>query len=78
MGLKLYPFEEGDEDKYEIFTITSDKPWVPRTFQDGNKVYLAKNKPLKIIQNVHVKSADPQYYDPTDNDEPIYRSEVEL
>ena len=42
MGLKLYPYEEGDEDKYEIFVIISDEPWKPRSFQDGNKAYLVK------------------------------------
>ena len=82
MGLRLYPFEEGDEDKYEIFTITSDEPWVPRTFQDGNKAYvtknLTKNNSLKIVQNVQLKGIDPYYYDPTDDSEPIYGSEVEL
>ena len=43
MGLKLYPYEEGDEDKYEIFNITSDEPWKPRSYQNGNKAYLSKN-----------------------------------
>src|SRR5688572_11186954 len=30
MGLKLLPVEDGDEDKLEIFDITSDVPWTPR------------------------------------------------
>ena len=58
MGLRLYPFEEGDIDKYEIFTITSDEPWKPRSFQYGKSINLAQNrtkiKPTKVIQNVQV------------------------
>ena len=78
MGLKLYPFEEGDEDKYEIFTLTSDDPWRPRAFQDGNKAYMAKKRPTKIAQNVQIEGNDLTYYDPSDNDEPIYGTEVDL
>ena len=32
IGIKLYPVEDGDEDKYVIFTITSDNLWRPRAF----------------------------------------------
>ena len=35
MGIKLYPVEDGDEDLYDIYTITSDNLWRPRTFQEG-------------------------------------------
>ena len=30
MGLKLYLVDVGDEDRYEIITITSSNPWKPR------------------------------------------------
>lgn len=43
MGLKLYPYEEGVEDRYEIFTITSDEPLRPRSYQDRKTAYMAQN-----------------------------------
>ena len=32
MGLELLPIEEGDEDKYDIITITSPGKWNPQKF----------------------------------------------
>ena len=29
MGVTLYPVEDGDDNKYEIFNVTSDVPWTP-------------------------------------------------
>lgn len=82
MRVKLYPYEEGDDEKYEIFTITSDQPWKPRSYQEGKSAFMAKNvkkeKAHKIIQNVKIEGNDPNYYDPSDNNKPIYGSEVAL
>ena len=39
MGIKLYPVEDGDEDKYEIFTVTFGNLWRPRAFQDVPNVH---------------------------------------
>ena len=33
MGFEILPWETGDEDRFEIFTITSDDKWTPRRFQ---------------------------------------------
>ena len=30
MGITILPWEQNDEDKYEVFTLTADKPWLPR------------------------------------------------
>ena len=32
MGMEILPYEEGDEDRYDTFTITSPKPWKPHRF----------------------------------------------
>ena len=34
MGLELLPFEEGDEDRYDVLTITSPLRYTPRKFKD--------------------------------------------
>src|SRR4051794_25699190 len=82
MGLKLYPVEEGDEERYEVFTITFHEPWKPRAYQEGKSAYMTQNatneKPHKIIQNVQIEGNNLNYYDPSDNDEPIYGTEAEL
>src|SRR5687768_3051094 len=33
MGIKILPMEPGDEDRYDIITITSPKKWRPHRFQ---------------------------------------------
>jgi hypothetical protein len=32
MGIQLLDFEEGDEDRYDIFDVTGNQLWVPRRF----------------------------------------------
>jgi hypothetical protein len=34
MGFELLPYEEGDEDRYDVNTITSPLRWTPRKFKD--------------------------------------------
>ena len=46
MGIKLYPVEDDDEDKFEIFTITVDNLWRLRAFQE-ERAYLICKKHLK-------------------------------
>ena len=41
MGFQILPWIEGDEDTYEIFTITSDEKWIPRRYLE--KEYNALN-----------------------------------
>lgn len=36
MGFEILPFENGDEDKYDIITITSPKRWYPNKFQSND------------------------------------------
>ena len=33
MGFKILPWETGDEDRFDIFAITSDDKWTPRRFR---------------------------------------------
>ena len=58
MGLKLYPIDEGDEDRYEIITITSSNPWKPRRCQDAARTILdeekARNNLLKVIKKAFI------------------------
>jgi len=57
MGLELYPVEEGNEDRYEIVTITSSNLWKPRRCQDATKTILEEKKarkvPLKVIEKIY-------------------------
>src|SRR5687767_7058597 len=39
MGITLYPVEDGDEDLYEMFDLTSDQPWTPRYFMSDSMIY---------------------------------------
>ena len=42
MGFELLPIEPGDEDKFEIITITHPERWHPRKFQ--TEVYKASTE----------------------------------
>jgi hypothetical protein len=35
MGFEVLPWKIGDEERFEIFTITSDEKWTPRCFQES-------------------------------------------
>jgi len=41
MGFEVLPWKEGDDQRYEIFTITSDQQWVPRRYmgKDSSSTY---------------------------------------
>ena len=32
MGFELLPIEDGDENKYDVITITNPSKWTPQTF----------------------------------------------
>jgi hypothetical protein len=34
MGFEISPWKEGDEDRFEVFVITSDSKWTPRRYLD--------------------------------------------
>jgi hypothetical protein len=61
MGFELLPFEEGDEDKYDVITITSPNRWTPRTFtqESPTKPYFydpsdeTTSVPLDHIPDMH-------------------------
>ena len=36
MGFDILPYEEGDEDIYDAFPITSEEPWNPHKFRHIN------------------------------------------
>ena len=74
MGITLYPVEDGDEDKYEIFDVTSDMPWTPRTFMGHVKKSEATIplQPNVILQDIPIISDTCTFYDPGDIDQPSY------
>jgi hypothetical protein len=70
MGITLYPVEDGDEEKYEIFDLTSDQTWIPRSFMNESLAYNV-NTPTTLktlFHNIPVVSDSMSFYDPTDND----------
>jgi Reverse transcriptase (RNA-dependent DNA polymerase) len=36
MGFEILPWQEGDEDRYEVFEITSDAKWTPRRYLEDD------------------------------------------
>jgi Reverse transcriptase (RNA-dependent DNA polymerase) len=36
MGFEILPWQDGDEDRYEIFEITSDAKWTPRRYLEDD------------------------------------------
>ena len=40
MGFEILPIKEGDEDSYDIITITSPEKWVPHRFQKHSEEIL--------------------------------------
>ena len=39
MGFELLPIEDGDEDTFDIFSITSPEKWTPHKFVKDTKDY---------------------------------------
>jgi len=39
MGITLYPIEDGDENRYDIFDITSKVPWKPKSSMTESRIY---------------------------------------
>jgi hypothetical protein len=54
MALVLYPVEDGDEDKYEIFDVTSDTPWTPRHYMHNEQAYQVStpSTSTSIVQDI--------------------------
>ena len=48
MGFELLPIEDGDEDRYDIFTITSPAKWIPKNFLDVNTSIVGEGKTEQI------------------------------
>ncbi len=81
MGVQLYLVEDGDEELYDIFNITSDHPWIPRSFQDSLQALTVEstdNPVHHLICPTIVTNPKTQYYDPTDNDLPTYGMPIKL
>ena len=36
LGFEILPWIPGDDERYEVFTITGDAPWIPRRFLDNS------------------------------------------
>ena len=50
MGFEILPWNNGDEEKYEVFEITSDARWVPRQYLEDD--------PGETIKDVMVANQD--------------------
>ena len=37
MGFEILPWNDGDEDHFEVFTITSDARWTPRRYLENEQ-----------------------------------------
>ena len=80
MGVTLYPVEDGDEDKYEIFDITSDQPWVPRSFQTKSMACNVTTPPTSktLICNIPNVSDSLTYFDPKDGEVESLGNNIQL
>lgn len=69
MGFELLPIEEGDEDKYDVITITSPGKWNPQTFlgeiPQEPAPYEPTNEDFKLSEIVvnHTSQTDPDLSD---------------
>jgi hypothetical protein len=45
MGFEILPVEDGDEDKYDVITITSPEQWKPRRYKDSSLSLHVTNSP---------------------------------
>ena len=54
MGFKILPYEEGDDQKYDVFTITSKKHWNPQK----HKKLCAQTQECSIISQDEDSSID--------------------
>src|SRR5687768_16207207 len=74
MALVLYPVEDGDEDKYEIFDVTSDSPWTPRHYMYNVQAYqvTTPTTSTSIVQDIPFVSTKTNFLDPVDNELPSY------
>ena len=36
MGFQVLPWKDGNEDRYEVFTITSNEKWIPRRYLEDD------------------------------------------
>jgi hypothetical protein len=49
MGFEILPWEEGDDEIYDIFDITRDTPWTPRKFRDDDNFDVNAPNPVPEI-----------------------------
>jgi hypothetical protein len=73
MALVLHPVEDGDEDKYEIFDVTSDYPWTPCHYMHNAQACKA-TAPLapSILQDIPDVSSKTPHFDPGNNEQLSY------
>ena len=58
MGFEILPYEEGDVDKYDVFTITSNEEWTPQKFKHINYInYNIEETPEDIEETQEDSSA---------------------
>jgi len=74
MGVALYPVEDGDKDKYEIFNVTSDVPWTPSVFQCDSRIFNTTTpvNPKYIMEDISLVSDTCTFYDPGDTELPSH------
>jgi hypothetical protein len=54
MGFEILPWEEGDQDRFQIFEITSDTKWTPRTYlQDDPDIQATHSQEVLLNSHEH-------------------------
>ena len=75
MGFELLPIEDGDEDRYDIFTITSPAKWIPKNFLDVNTSIVEEGK-IGLIAEDKVNEGRKVMVAEKDPDVPVVHDKV--
>ena len=46
MGLEILPWESGDEERYDVFTITSEQKWTPRRYIEDSPLHSSPGREI--------------------------------
>ena len=69
MGFEVPPWKEGDEERFEVFTITSDEKWVPRRYIDKSDIEKAV---FTSVEGDETHDPVQEYHDAKQHEEESY------
>jgi hypothetical protein len=80
MGFEILPWKEGDEERYEVFEITSDAKWTPRRYlEDSHNSQKPGHRDILSTSqdNVEPNSPEDSFQDASQDEENEFPPEVQ-